>query len=259
MSDRQGALSDQFLIEVDLERDRVASFEVYPFGLAAVRHLSHLQLHPSVTFIIGENGAGKSTLLEAIAVAWGFNAEGGSKSFGFDTRASHSALHESIRLTRGIRRPRDGYFLRAESFFNVATQIEKLDEDFDNIPRIAGAYGKRALHEQSHGEAFLALLLERFSGSGLYILDEPEAALSPNRQMSVLSRMHELVTGGSQFVVATHSPIIMAYPDSLIYELTEDGIRTVEYTDTEHYAVTRSFLDSHEKMLAILMDEGPPT
>jgi len=236
-----------------MERERVGSPDVYPFCLPACRHLQRLELHPRVTFLIGENGMGKSTLLEAIAVAWGFNAEGGSRHFGFDTRASHSPLWEYLRLSRGVRRARDGYFLRAESFYNVATQIEKLDEDFDNIPRIAPSYGQRALHEQSHGEAFLSLMVERFKGNGLYLLDEPEAALSPNRQMSVLTRIHDLVEDGSQFIIATHSPIIMAYPDAVIYQLAEDGIRQVAYTETEHYAVTRSFLGNHERMLDILL------
>ena len=248
-------LSEQFLIEVDLDRHRIESFDEYPFSLNAVRHLQRLKLHPSVTFIIGENGSGKSTLLEAIAVAWGFNAEGGSTSFRFDTRSSHSVLHEYIRLSRGVRRPGDGFFLRAESFFNVATEIEKLDEDFDYIPHIADAYGGGSLHEQSHGEAFLSLMLERFSGNGLYILDEPEAALSPNRQMTVLSRIHQLVAQGSQFIIATHSPIIMAYPDASIYLLMDDKIYPVEYTETEHYVVTKSFLNSHEKMLRILLNQ----
>jgi predicted ATPase len=249
------AASEQFLIEVDLDRERVESFDRYPFSLTAVRHLERLQLHPSVTFIVGENGAGKSTLLEAIAVACGFNAEGGSRSFQFDTRASHSVLHDYLLLSRGVRRPRHGYFLRAESFFNVATQIEKLDEGFDNIPRIADAYGKRALHEQSHGEAFLALLMQRFGGNGLYFLDEPEAALSPNRQMAVLARIHELIGQGSQFIIATHSPIIMAYPKARIYHLAEDGIDVVDYTQTEHYVVTKSFLNNYEKMLEVLLAE----
>lgn len=247
-------ISEQFLIEVDLDRQRLKSFDEYPFNLDAVKHLRHLELHPSVTFFVGENGTGKSTLLEAIAVAWGFNAEGGSISFQFGTRPSHSGLYDYIRLSKGVKRPRTGYFLRAESFFNVATEIESLDEDFDNIPRIAPAYGKRALHEQSHGESFLALLMERFRGNGLYILDEPEAALSPNRQMAVLSRIHQLVGEGSQFIIATHSPIIMAYPDACIYQLKGDGIVHVEYTETEHYAVMKSFLNGHERMLDILLE-----
>jgi len=246
-------ISDQFLIDVGLDRERVPTFDQYSFSLASVRHLRQLPLHPAVTFLIGENGTDKSTLLEAIAVAWGFNAEGGSRSHGFDTRRSHSSLCEYLRLSRGVKRARDGYFLRAESFFNVAAEIEKLDEDFDNIPRIADAYGSRALHEQSHGESFLSLLVERFFGNGLYILDEPEAALSPNRQMAALTRIHELVAQGSQFLIATHSPIIMAYPNARIYELTADGIGQVNYTDTEHYTVTKSFLNSHERMLEMLL------
>ena len=249
-------LSDQFLIEVILERERVDSFERYPFNLDAVRQLNRLELHRQITFIIGENGSGKSTLLEAIAVAWGFNAEGGSRGFHFDTRASHSSLYEYLRLSRGVGQPRDGYFLRAESFFNVATEIEKLDGEPGPAMKIGPAYGARALHEQSHGESFLALLTERFHGRGFYILDEPEAALSPSRQLSVLARIHELARGGSQFIIATHSPIIMAYPEAVIYQLTEDGIEAVEYRDTEHFTVTRDFLNNTEKMLDILMSGG---
>jgi predicted ATPase len=245
----------QFLLEIGLHRDRVESFDAYPFSLSAVRNLDRLELHPRVTFIIGENGAGKSTLLEAIAVAFGFNPEGGSRGFNFTTRASHSELHEYLVLTRGLKTPRDGFFLRAESFFNLATEIEHLDEVEANAPKIGPAYGERGLHEQSHGESFLSLLTKRFFGNGLYILDEPEAALSPNRQMAVLPRMHELTSEGSQFIVATHSPIIMAYPHAWIYQLFDDGIRKVAYTDTEHFVVAKSFLNDHEKMLSILLEE----
>ena len=248
-------ISEQFIVHLDLKRDEISSWDEYPFSLSAVRHLDRLQLHPAVTFVVGENGSGKSTLLEGIAVAWGFNPEGGSRNLQFGTRPSHSVLHEYIRLSKGVKRPRTGYFLRAESFFNVATQIEALDEDYDNIPRIAGAYSDRALHEQSHGESFLALLTNRFSSNGLYILDEPEAALSPSRQMSVLTRLHDLVREGSQFIIATHSPIIMAYPNSTIYQLSDEGMEAVEYTDTEHYTVARDFLDNHDKMLGMLLED----
>ena len=247
-------ISEQLLLDVTLDRERVPSFDAYPFCLNAVRHLRRLDLHPAVTFLVGENGTGKSTLLEGIAVACGYNAEGGSHSFRFDTRASHSVLHEYLRLGRGVRRPRNGYFLRAESFFNVATQIEKLDEEEANAPLIRDAYGKRALHEQSHGEAFMALLTERFGANGLYLLDEPEAALSPQRQLAVLTRLHELVAQGSQFLIATHSPILMAYPEARIYQLTEDGIAPIAFRDTEHYAVTRTFLEDPERMLRMLLE-----
>ena len=248
-------MPEPFVHEILLDRDRVPSFERYPFSLSAVRHLDRLPLHPAVTFFIGENGAGKSTLLEAVALAWGFNAEGGSRNFRFDTRASHSPLHEHLRLSKSTRRARTGYFLRAESFFNVATEIEKLDEEKANAPRIGPAYGKRSLHEQSHGEAFMALLNQRFFADGFYILDEPEAALSPSRQMAVLSRLHDLTAQGCQFIIATHSPIIMAYPQARIYQLTPEGIAETAYQDTEHYAVTRAFLQNPGKMLDVLLEE----
>jgi predicted ATPase len=245
-------LSDQFLVEVRLDRSRIPSFESYPFSLSAVRNLDSLELHKKVTFIIGENGSGKSTLLEALAVAWGFNAEGGTQNFQFDTRASHSLLHEYVQLSRGYKKPKNGYFLRAESFYNVATEIENLDREPGGAP-IIQSYGGVSLHAQSHGESFLALLLHRFSGSGFYILDEPEAALSPTRQMSALARIHQLVQDGAQFVISTHSPILMAYPDAWIYGLEEDGITRISYEETEHYQVTRDFLNNHEMMLNILL------
>src|SRR5262245_58102356 len=183
-------ISRQYVLHVELQRDGVPSFDAYPFNLPAVRHLETLELHPKVTFFVGENGSGKSTLLEAIAVRCGFNAEGGTKNFQFETRASHSPLHERLRIARGIARPQNGFFLRAESFFNVATEIDNLG--------VVGAYGGRSLHEQSHGESFLALMLNRFGGQGLYILDEPEAALSSSRHMSGLVRLTDLVNAQSQ-------------------------------------------------------------
>jgi len=200
-----------------------------------------------------ENGSGKSTLLEAIAVSLGFNAEGGSKNFSFGTRRSHSELHQFLRIAKGYRRPRTGYFLRAESFFNVATEIERLDKEPFSGPLIIDSYGGRSLHEQSHGESFLALMNERFSGEGLYILDEPEAALSPQRQLAVLSRIHDLVLEGSQFIVATHSPILMAYPDARIYQCGPGGLAPIAYEDTEHFQITRNFLANPQRMLRTLM------
>ena len=182
-----------YISSVALKREEVPSFDKYPFSLPAVRALDRLELHPAVTFFVGENGSGKSTFLEAVAVACGFNAEGGSRNFQFGTRASHSELHRHLKLARNFPKPRDGFFLRAESFFNVATEIEKLDAEPANAPKIAQGYGERPLHEQSHGESFLALLVNRFHGRGLYMLDEPEAALSPSRQLSVLTRIHDLV------------------------------------------------------------------
>lgn len=246
-------ISSQFASRITLLRERVDSFDHYPFSLPAIRSLDRIELHPKVTFLVGENGSGKSTLLEAIAVALGFNAEGGSRNFRFDTRRSHSCLHEFLRIAKGIRRPRDGYFLRAESFFNVATEIEHLDAEPSFGPRAIDSYGGRSLHEQSHGESFMALLTERFGGNGLYILDEPEAALSPQRQLAALSRLHDLVLDHSQFIIATHSPILMAYPDASILQCGEGGITQVAYEDTEHFQVTRDFLAHPQRMLRVLM------
>ncbi len=245
--------TDHYLHRIELLRDEVPDFGTYPFCLDAVRDLDSIELHSKVSFFIGENGSGKSTLMEAVAVAWGFNAEGGSRNVHFDTRRSHSRLCEYLRLSRGARRPRDGYFLRAESFFNVATHIEQLDEEWAPEPKVIEAYGGRSLHEQSHGESFMALLTQRFSGRSLFILDEPEAALSPTRQMAMLARMHQLVEAGSQFLIATHSPIVMAYPDATIFSLGEDGIRETSYENTEHVQVMRRFLNGRETLLRTLL------
>jgi predicted ATPase len=247
-------LASQFIFHLALQRDKVESFDRYPFNLPAVKTLDRLELHPKVTFFVGENGSGKSTLLEALAVSMGFNPEGGSKNFNFGTRASHSVLHEYLRVAKGVKRPRDGWFLRAESFFNVATEIERLDEG-PGGPPVIGSYGGHSLHEQSHGESFLTLLTERFGGRSLFILDEPEAALSPQRQLDALERLHELVRQDAQFVIATHSPILMAYPDAWVYRFDADGIHRVGYEDTEHYRVMRDFMADPQRLLRSLLED----
>jgi predicted ATPase len=215
-----------------------------------VRDLETLRLHDKVTFFIGENGTGKSTLIEAMAVAAGFNAEGGSRNFNFATRRTESELHQVLRLVRSARRQRDGYFLRAESLYNVASNI-------DDMVDLADSYGGRSLHAQSHGEAFLALALHRFGSNGLYLLDEPEAALSPSRQLALLALIDDHVQHrGSQFIVATHSPILMAYPDATIYELSiEHGIRSVKYEDTDHFLITRDFLNDRQSFFNRLFSD----
>jgi predicted ATPase len=248
-----GMISRQYLSQLRLRRDDVPSFDRYPFALPAVRHLDVLDFHPQVTFLVGENGSGKSTILEAIAVSLGFNPEGGTKNFHFGTRASHSELHDYIRLAKGIKRPRDGFFLRAESFFNVATEIEKLDSE-PGGPPIINSYGGLSLHEQSHGESILTLMLRRFGGHGLYLLDEPEAALSPHRQLAILARLHDLVKDSSQFVIATHSPILMAYPDAWIYNISTSGVELIDYYETEHYRVMHDFMVNPKRTLDILLD-----
>src|SRR3569623_1913920 len=227
------ALPAGYLRGVRLVRDSVVDFNVYPFSIPSIRALDELQLDGKVTFLIGENGAGKSTLIEAIAELAGFNAEGGSKNFRCGTRRSESCLHQFMRPVRGHRRPRDGFFLRAESYFNVATEIERLDQEPSGGGSIIGQYGGVSLHEQSHGESFIALATHRFRGAGLYILDDVEER-------------------GSQFVIATHSPIVMAYPNALIYRLGASGIERVAYEETEHYRITREFLNAPERFFKTL-------
>jgi predicted ATPase len=244
-----------FLMEVALRRDKVSSWNEYPFSLPVVRNLDTLALHRGVTFFIGENGTGKSTLLEAIAIGLGFNPEGGSRNFRFSTRTSHSQLFQFLRLSRSARRVRDGFFFRAESYFNVATEIDTLDAEQSFSPPIINSYGGRSLHEQSHGESFLALFGNRLAGEGLYIVDEPEAALSPTRQLSLLVMLHDLVKQGTQFIIATHSPILMAYPGARIYLLLEDKIKQIEYINTDHYSVTRTFLNDHRAVLRRLLGD----
>lgn len=247
-------LSKHYVEKVELLRHKVDNFETYPFCLPTVNSLTTLKLNPKVTFFVGENGSGKSTLIEAIAVSLGFNPEGGTRNFNFRTRDSHSHLSDFLRISKGVRRPKDGFFLRAESFFNVATEIEKLDAEPGFTPPVIESYGGRSLHEQSHGESFLAVLMNRFSGHGLYLLDEPEAALSPQRQLAMLKRIHDLVEDDSQFIIATHSPILMTYPDASIYSFDEDGVSEVTYRDVEHFQIMRSFLTDPDRILRNLLD-----
>jgi len=240
-----------FVSEVSLRRDPRGMPGGYPYSLPAVRHLTTLRFPTAVTFFVGENGSGKSTLLEGIAGAFGLNPEGGTKHVRFSTRSSHSELFKALKLTRVPPAPTDSYFLRAETFYNVASVTERAEDyrayDLED-------YGGRSLHARSHGEAFLALVLHRLRGNGFYLFDEPEAALSPNRQLALLAAMGQLVARRSQFIIATHSPILMAYPGATIYFFGDEAPRRVEYPDTEHYQVTREFLANPERMLRELLD-----
>jgi predicted ATPase len=221
----------------------------YPFSLPVVTHLAstgRLDLDPAVTFLVGDNGSGKSTLIEALATAVGFNAEGGSWSFRFASRSTESDLGDHLTVCWN-RRPRTGFFLRAESFYNVATEIERLDEDSGELLR---AYGGRSLHERSHGQSFLDLVHHRFGPNGLYVLDEPEAALSVHGCLAMIVRIRELLRQGCQFVVATHSPILLAMPGARILQIESDGtIEQVEYDQAEPVALTRAFVNHPGRFL----------
>ena len=257
MARRRKSDPGPYLLHLELLRDRIEDAGRFPHTLPALRNLTVMKFHPKVTFFVGENGSGKSTLLESVAVACGLNPEGGSRNFDFATRASHSDLHGCLRLARTLAVAGDSYFLRAESFYNVATEIERLDTDdpraYFKPPKLTPAYGGQSLHEQSHGESFFALFKNRFRAHGLYLMDEPEAALSPTRQLQFLALLHDYVARGGQFVIATHSPIILAYPDAVIYRLDGDGLSEVAYTATEHYLVTRAFLNNPQRALDELL------
>jgi predicted ATPase len=222
----------------------------YSYELPALREIARIELDPRVTFLVGENGSGKSTLVEALAVAAKLNAEGGGKLLKFATRSSHSRLHERLELERSKLPPLNSFFLRAESVFNLATAIEQ-----------GGYIGEREnvfdrpLHEQSHGESFLDIAVNRLGPRGFYLLDEPEAALSVRGQLALIRRMHELVQQHSQFVVATHSPILLGYPDATILELSDDGIRKVGYDETQQVELTRSFLADPQRFLRHLLSD----
>jgi predicted ATPase len=239
-----------YLQQISLRKDVEIDFEIYPFNIPTVKTLETLKFHPDVTFFVGENGSGKSTMLEAIAMALGYGPEGGNKNTQFKTTESISSLHESLRMARGFKKPRDEYFLRAESFFNLATYMDEISRE--EVGYLEG-FGGKSLHHRSHGEAFMSLLTQKFRGKGLYLLDEPEAALSPSRQLAALSAIHQLVQDDSQFIIATHSPILLSYPNAKILQFDGEGISEVRFEDTDHFVVTKDFMNHYPARLDRLL------
>ena len=214
--------------------------------IAAIRELDELSFNTPVTFFVGENGSGKSTLLEAIAVAYGFNPEGGTLNYSFSTYDSHSELHDAMRLVRSFNKAKWGYFLRAESFYNVATA----EEEYSRIQGIPQHY-----HERSHGESFLSVIQKNFDQNGLYILDEPEAALSPQRQLTLMLEISKCVQNDSQFIIVTHSPILLGFPGAAILSFDEGAIQPINYEDTQSYQITKMFINDRRQILKHLFEE----
>ncbi|WP_456278701.1 AAA family ATPase [Bacillus sp. AK128] len=236
-----------FLKRIQLQHELIPSFNKYPFSIPSIKNFQQLDLKNKVTFFVGENGSGKSTLLEAIADKCDFNTAGGGRNNYYEVDASESALGDYIRLS-WLPKVTNGFFLRAESFYQFASHVDSLG-DYD-------AYGGRSLHEQSHGESFFSLFLNRFNGKGIYLLDEPEVALSPQRQLSFLRIIHDLVSSGdSQFIIATHSPILLGYPNATILSFDDGEIKEIEYEMTEHYQITRYFLENRERFLREILED----
>lgn len=235
----------RFIQSVTIEWDRIG-YHSYLRAIPALQFEGSLEFQKNITFFVGENGTGKSTLLEAIAVAYGFNPEGGSRNYNFSTYDSHSELHSAIKLIRGFERPGWSYFLRAESFYNVATK----EEEYSDLEHPSKKY-----HEKSHGESFLALAQESFRPNGLYLLDEPEAALSPQRQLTLLIEISRLAKQGAQFIIASHSPVLLGIPDAQILSFDNGVIHECEYIETESYQVTEMFINNREYLLKRLLEE----
>lgn len=239
-------IKNQYIVSVELLKDKIENENEYPFNLPIVKMVDKIELHPNVTFLTWDNGTGKSTLLEAIAIEYWFNPEGGSKNFNFSTQDSHSELSNIIRSAKWIKRPKDSYFLRAESFYNLATNIDEIEKEYWWI---LNSYWDKSLHEQSHGESFFSLFKHRLGWKGLYIFDEPEAALSPERQLALLVRINELVEDDSQFIIITHSPIILAYPKAKILQISKDWLEEVSYKDSNNYQLYKMFIENPEYMI----------
>ncbi len=230
-----------FINSIQIDWNKIES-NSYLKRIESLKGLERLTFHSPIAFFVGENGTGKSTLLEAIAIAYGFNPEGGSRNYNFSTNDTHSELYKAFRLSRGVVGNYGGYFLRAESFYNVATKAEDYFEG-------------SSYHRQSHGESFLAMVQRYFKQRGIYILDEPEAALSPQRQLALLLEINRCLKKGSQFIIVTHSPILLAYPGAEIFTFDDGSIHTCDYEETDSYKVTSLFMEKRKQILDELLKE----
>ena len=238
-------MNSQFIQGVLFEWNKIDD-DSYLKKIEAFKDIEELEFKNPITFFVGENGSGKSTLLEAIAVAYGFNPEGGTKNYMFSTHDTHSELCDAIRISKGFRKESWGYFLRAESFYNVATQ----EEEYADFRHPSAKY-----HEKSHGESFLALAQNNLRANGLYLFDEPEAALSPQRQLTLLMEIYKCAREGSQFFIVTHSPILLGIPGADIYCFDDGKIHLCEYEETESYQVTEMFINNRQMLLDRLLNE----
>lgn len=238
-------MNNQFIQGVMFDWDKIENTS-YLKEIQAFQGIERLDFNCPITFFVGENGSGKSTLLEAIAVAHGFNPEGGTKNYAFSTHDTHSGLYEAIRISKGVRKEKWGYFLRAESFYNVATQ----EEEYADVSHPSAKY-----HEKSHGESFLALAQDNLQPNGLYLFDEPEAALSPQRQLTLLMEIYSCAKRGAQFLIVTHSPILLGIPDAEIYCFDDGSIHLCSYEETESYQVTEMFINNRKAILNRLLSE----
>ncbi len=245
-------MDEKFIRGIKIDWNKIGKNN-YVRKIPSIDSINRLDFNSSITFFVGENGAGKSTLLESIAVAYGFNAEGGNRNFNFSTMDTHSDLYKAINVVKGALRPKSNFFLRAESFYNVASKIEEY-RDGDDYNTYYESYGGKSMHEQSHGESFLALIQNRFTANGLYILDEPEAALSPQRQLTLLMHIYNLAKKGSQFIIASHSPILLGIPEASILSFDEGIIREIKYEETESYRITELFINDKELLLNNLLN-----
>lgn len=227
--------------------------ENYLKRIDSLSGLDHIVFHKPITFFVGENGCGKSTLLEGLAIASGYNPEGGTKNYDFSTKDTHSMLYHAITLVKGSRKPAWGLFLRAETFYNMVTEAENIDDEFGGMFE---RYGGSSFHKMSHGESFYTMLETDITDNGLYFLDEPEAALSPRRQLNLLGLLHKYADRGAQFIIATHSPILLACPDASIFEFSHGGVKEKAYEETDIYKIVSGFVTDRDKMLReVIIDE----